>query len=287
MDGQPGITVSVARQPGANIVDVVDALRAAVPRLTGLPQGVALRIAFDQSGYIRAAIDSLTREALTGALLTFLVILAFLPNLWNLFIIGVGLPLSVATALILLYFTGQTLNVFTLGGLTLALGRLVDDAIVVRENITRHLARPGTPVVQAVLDATHEVGTAVFASTATTIAVFFPVVFLTGVARRLFVPMALTIVFAMAASYLVSMTIDPVLSIRFLRARKTDDEEEKRRGTVGRMMAPLERSSERMLNRLDAAYQRILEVALQRRRWVLVGITVLFAVSMEFSIVLV
>src|SRR5438128_456372 len=280
VDGQPGITVSVARQPGANIVDVVDALRAAVPRLTGLPQGVALRIAFDQSGYIRAAIDSLTREALTGALLTFLVILAFLPNLWNLFIIGVGLPLSVATALILLYFTGQTLNVFTLGGLTLALGRLVDDAIVVRENITRHLARPGTPVVQAVLDATHEVGTAVFASTATTIAVFFPVVFLTGVARRLFVPMALTIVFAMAASYLVSMTIDPVLSIRFLRARKTDEEEEKRRGAVGRMMAPLERSSERMLNRLDAAYQRILELALQRRRWVLGGITVLFAVSM-------
>src|SRR5256712_844699 len=280
VDGQPGITVSVARQPGANIVDVVDALRAAVPRLTGLPQGVALRIAFDQSGYIRAAIDSLTREALTGALLTFLVILAFLPNLWNLFIIGVGLPLSVATALILLYFTGQTLNVFTLGGLTLALGRLVDDAIVVRENITRHLARPGTPVVQAVLDATHEVGTAVFASTATTIAVFFPVVFLTGVARRLFVPMALTIVFAMAASYLVSMTIDPVLSIRFLRARKTDKDEEKRQGTVSRMMAPLERSSERMLNRLDVAYQRILEVALQRRRWVLVGITVLFAVSM-------
>src|SRR3989449_477683 len=279
VDGEPGITVSVARQPGANIVEVVDALRAAVPRLTGLPEGVTLRIAFDQSRYIRAAIQSLTHEAFTGALLTFMVILVVLPHLWNLFIVGIGLPLSVATALILLYFTGQTLNVFTLGGLTLALGRLVDDAIVVRENITRHLARPGTPVVQAVLDATHEVGTAVFASTATTIAVFFPVVFLTGVARRLFVPMALTIVFAMAASYLVSMTIDPVLSIRFLRARKTDDEEEKRRGTVGRMMAPLERSSERMLNRLDAAYQRILEIALQRRRWGLVGITILFAGS--------
>src|SRR3989449_164541 len=280
VDGEPGITVSVARQPGANIVEVVDALRAAVPRLTGLPEGVTLRIAFDQSRYIRAAIQSLTHEAFTGALLTFMVILVFLPNLWNLFIVGIGLPLSVATALILLSFTGQTLNVFTLGGLTLALGRLVDDAIVVRENITRHLARPGTSVLQAVLDATQEVGTAVFASTATTIAVFFPVVFLTGVARRLFVPMALTIVFAMAASYLVSMTIDPVLSIRFLRARKTDDEEKKRQGTVGRMMAPLERSSERMLNRLDAAYQRILESALQRRRWVLVGITILFAVSM-------
>src|SRR5256885_1097411 len=244
------------------------------------PQRVALRIAFDQSGYIRAAIDSLTREALTGALLTFLVILAFLPNLWNLFIIGVGLPLSVATALILLYFTGQTLNVFTLGGLTLALGRLVDDAIVVRENITRHLARPGISVLQAVLDATQEVGTAVFASTATTIAVFFPVVFLTGVARRLFVPMALTIVFAMAASYLVSMTIDPVLSMRFLRTRRPDGADEAPGTRAGGAMARVERSSSRLLDRLDAGYQRLLELALQRRRWVLGTITVLFVLSM-------
>ena len=280
VDGEPGITVSVARQPGANIVEVVDALRAAVPRLTGLPEGVTLRIAFDQSRYIRAAIQSLTHEAFTGALLTFMVILVFLPNLWNLFIVGIGLPLSVATALILLYFTGQTLNVFTLGGLTLALGRLVDDAIVVRENITRHLARPGTSVLRAVLDATQEVGTAVFASTATTIAVFFPVVFLTGVARRLFVPMALTIVFAMAASYLVSMTIDPVLSMRFLRARRPDGADEEPGTRAGGAMARVERSSSRLLDRLDAGYQRLLELALQRRRWVLGTITVLFVLSM-------
>src|SRR5438552_3671610 len=257
VDGEPGITVSVARQPGANIVEVVDALRAAVPRLTGLPEGVTLRIAFDQSRYIRAAIQSLTHEAFTGALLTFMVILVFLPNLWNLFIVGIGLPLSVATALILLYFTGQTLNVFTLGGLTLALGRLVDDAIVVRENITRHLARPGISVLQAVLDATQEVGTAVFASTATTIAVFFPVVFLTGVARRLFVPMALTIVFAMAASYLVSMTIDPVLSMRFLRARRPDGADEEPGTRAGGAMARVERSNFPQVNvRLIAPTER-------------------------------
>ncbi len=283
IDGKPGITISVVRQPGANIVQVVDALRAAVPRLTGLPSSVQLRIAFDQSRYIREAIRSLTHEALIGAALTFLTILVFLPNLWNLFIIGVGLPLSVATALILLHFTGQTINVFTLGGLTLALGRLVDDAIVVRENITRHLARGGKSVTQAVLDATHEVGTAVFASTATTIAVFFPVVFLTGVARRLFVPMALTIVFAMSASYIVSMTVDPALSIRLLRARKTGsdgEEEEGPRTALGRVMARVERGSERLLDRLDAAYQRILDRSLQRRRWVVAGIGVLFAVSM-------
>lgn len=281
IDGKPGITLSIVRQPGANIVGVVDAVRAAVPQMTGIPSGVELRISFDQSRYIRAAIASLTHEALIGAVLTFAVILFFLPNLWNLFIVGLGIPLSVATALVCLYFTGQTLNVFTLGGLTLALGRLVDDAIVVRENITRHLARGGGKTVREhVVAATQEVGTAVFASTATTIAVFFPVVFLTGVAQRLFVPMAMTIVFAMSASYFVSMTVDPALSLRVMRVRKEGEEDEGPRSLVGRVMHRAEKSSERRLDRLDAFYQRVLDLALTRRWWVVGGITALFAVSL-------
>ncbi|HEY6103918.1 MAG TPA: efflux RND transporter permease subunit [bacterium] len=280
VNGLPGVTLSVVRQPGANIVAVVDSLRAELPHLAGIPQGTDMRISFDQSRYVRSAITSLTHEALIGALLVFAVILLFLPNLWNLFIIGIGLPLSVATSLILLYFTGQTLNVFTLGGLTLALGRLADDAIVVRENITRHLGRPGISVRQAVLDATHEVGTAVFASTATTVAVFFPVVFLFGIARRLFVPMALTIVFAMSASYIVSMTVDPTLSMRVLRARKHGEDEEEPGTALGRFMARLERSSNRLHGRLDAGYQRVLERALRRRWWVVAGMATLFAVSL-------
>jgi CzcA family heavy metal efflux pump len=278
VDGQPGITLSVVREPGANIVQVVDGLRLALPRLVGIPSGTSLRISFDQSRYVRAAIQSLTHEALIGAGLTFLVILVFLPNLWNLFIIGIGLPLSVATALILLYFTGQTLNVFTLGGLTLALGRLVDDAIVVRENISRHLARPGTSVRQAVVKATEEVGGAVFVSTATTIAVFFPVVFLTGIARRLFVPMALTIVFAMSASYVVSMTIDPVLSMKVLRARRRDNEIAPAGGIP--VMSRLALFSERMLDRLDAGYQHILGWALRYSVPVIAGIAIIFALSL-------
>jgi len=280
VNGLPGVTLSVVRQPGANIVSVVNSLRAELPHLTGIPPGTDMRISFDQSRYVRAAINSLTHEALIGALLVFAVIVVFLPNLWNLFIIGIGLPLSVATSLILLYFTGQTLNVFTLGGLTLALGRLADDAIVVRENITRHLGRPGISVRQAILDATQEVGTAVFASTATTVAVFFPVVFLFGIARRLFVPMALTIVFAMSASYVVSMTVDPTLSMRVMRTRKSGEDEEEPRTALGRFMARLERSSNRLHGRLDAGYQRVLEQALRRRWWVVGGMAALFVVSL-------
>ncbi len=279
VDGKPGVILSVLRQPGANAIGVVDALQQALPRFAGIPKGVSLRVSFDQSRYIREAIRSLTREATTGAILTFLVILVFLPNPWNLFIVGLGIPLSVATALLLLFFTGQTLNVFTLGGLTLAMGRLVDDAIVVRENITRHLAMPGATVMRAVIEATEEVGVAVFASTATTIAVFFPVVFLSGISQRLFVPMALTIVFAMAASYVVSMTIDPVLSVRVLKAGPGLGEGQPTRA-AGRAIAWLTRISERLVGRMDEGYVRALEWTLGHRRRVAGGIVAVFALSL-------
>lgn len=271
VNGQPGVLLWVARQPDANTIQVVNELRRALPRLAGIPPGVTLRIAFDQSQYIRAAIASLAREAVLGALLTFLVVLVFLRSFWSLVIIGVGIPLSVSAALLLLYFTGQTLNVFTLGGLTLAMGRLVDDAIVVRENITRHLSVPGTTVLRAVLDATEEVGLPVLASTATTIAVFFPVVFLSGIAQRLFVPMALTIVFALAASYVVSMTIDPVLSLQLLRPVVTVSPE----GWIARAA----RWSERLMARLDEGYQTILQWTLDHAGLVLAALAAAFLAS--------
>jgi multidrug efflux pump subunit AcrB len=274
IDGRPGVTLFVAREPDANTIQVVDALRQALPRLSGIPKGVTLQVGFDQSQYIRAAIATLEREALIGAVLTFLVVLVFLRSLWSLVIIGVGIPLSVATSLLLLYFTGQGLNIFTLGGLTLAMGRLVDDAIVVRENITRHLSVPGTPVLQAVLEATQEVGLPVLASTATTIAVFFPVVFLSGISQRLFVPMALTIVFALSASYIVSMTMDPILSIKLLRAAPGTGGPQAQ-GAVARFV----RWSEGIMQALDERYQRALRWTLSHASAVMAGIALVFLIS--------
>jgi hydrophobe/amphiphile efflux-1 (HAE1) family protein len=274
INGKPGVLMFVAREPDANTIQVVDALRAALPHLAGIPKGVTLQVGFDQSQYIRAAIATLEREALIGAALTFLVVLVFLRSLWSLVIVGVGIPLSVASALLLLYFTGQGLNIFTLGGLTLAMGRLVDDAIVVRENITRHLSVPGTPVLQAVLEATQEVGLPVLASTATTIAVFFPVVFLSGISQRLFVPMALTIVFALSASYVVSMTMDPILSIKLLRAAPAGGAAG--RGVVGRFV----RWSEALMDRLDERYQQALGWTLRHAGPVVAGIAAVFVISL-------
>jgi CzcA family heavy metal efflux pump len=273
VNGRPGVLLYVARQPDANTIQVVDEVRRALPRLAGIPKGVTLTISFDQSQYIRASIATLTREAMIGAGLTFLVILVFLRSLWSLVIVGIGIPLSVSAALLLLYFTGQTLNIFTLGGLTLAMGRLVDDAIVVRENITRHLSVPGVPVLQAVLEATQEVGLPVLASTATTIAVFFPIVFLSGIAQRLFVPMAATIAFALAASYVVSMTIDPVLSVRLLRAGA--GAEATGQGLRDRFI----RWSEGLMDRMDERYQAALGWTLRHAGMVVAGVAVFFVIS--------
>ncbi len=275
IDGRPGVLLFVARQPDANTIGVVDQLRRALPRLTGIPRGVELAVTFDQSRYIRAAITTLGKEAVIGALLTFLVVLVFLRSGWSLLIIGLGIPLSVSAALLLLYFTGQSLNIFTLGGLTLAMGRLVDDAIVVRENITRHLAVPGVRVTQAVLEATQEVGLPVLASTATTIAVFFPVVFLSGIGQRLFVPMALAIVFSLAASYVVSMTVDPVLSIKLLRAAP-GTAASGARGPVARFI----RWSEALMEGLDERYQRAIGWTLRHAGAVIGAIALVFVVSL-------
>jgi CzcA family heavy metal efflux pump len=274
VNGRPGVLLGVARQPDANTIQVVNELRRALPHLAGIPAGVTMQISFDQSQYIRSAIATLGREAVIGVALTFLAVLVFLRSGWSLCIIGLGIPLSVAAALLLLYFSGQTLNIFTLGGLTLAMGRLVDDAIVVRENITRHLARGNTPVVQAVLAATQEIGLPVLASTATTIAVFFPVVFLSGISQRLFVPMALTIVFALGASYLVSMTIDPLLSVRLLRAGAGAPP----RGTG--LLPRFLRWSEGLMERLDARYQAALEWTLRRKGPVLAAAAAVLVVSL-------
>ncbi len=140
INGERGVFFRVLKQPGANTVQVVDAIRKGIGNLRGVPPNVKLAISFDQSTYIRAAIASLEHEAVMGGLLAIGVILIFLVSFSATGIIAVAIPLSIVATFVLLFFTGQTLNVFTLGGLALGVGRLVDDSIVELENIHRHLA---------------------------------------------------------------------------------------------------------------------------------------------------
>src|SRR5512137_578249 len=267
VNGSRGVYFRILKQPGANTVDVVDQLRKAIPGLRGIPPSVKLTVSFDQSAYIRAAIASLEHEALWGSGLAILVILAFLASWSATAIIAVAIPLSIVATFVLLYFANQTLNVFTLGGLALGVGRLVDDSIVELENIHRHLAMGGDRK-SAVLAAAQEVAMPIFVSTITTMVVFFPVVFLTGVAKNLFTPLALTIAFALTMSFFVSRTVTPILCLKYL------DRGGHKMGEEG----GLSRHITGQLNRVDEVYARWLGWVLGHR-WKVIAAIVIFSVG--------
>lgn len=266
INGRRGVYLRVVKQPGANTIAVVDALRANLSRLRGVPESVRVEISFDQSRYIRAAIQALKHEALQGGLLAVAVILIFLLSVRATAIVSVAIPLSIIATFVLLYGGGQTLNVFTLGGLALGVGRLVDDSIVELENIHRHLERT-TDRVRAVLDAAQEVAMPILVSTITTIVVFLPVLFLTGVARNLFVPLALTIAFALVMSFFVSRTVTPLLCLYLLRGGEHSP------NALARWILA-------RLDGLDALYARALRVVLRHRALTVLGILGLFGASL-------
>src|SRR5713226_8924606 len=278
VDGQRAVFLRVNKQPGANTVEVVDGVRATLPKLLGVPPGVNVNLSFDQSTYIRQSIESLWHEAAMGSILAFLVILVFLRSFVSTIIISIAIPLSLLLTLIAMYFLGQTLNIFTLGGLALAVGRLVDDSIVELENINRHLDMPGKPRRKAVLDAAREVAMPIFVSTITTIVVFLPTVFLEGQARLLFIPLTFTISFSLFASFLVSRTVTPLLCFYWLKGEH--EPQQKPRATPGWLKARLERVfawSGLVLERMDALYQRQLNWALDNRKTLIGGLLVMLA----------
>lgn len=214
--------IPIYRQPGANTLAVVDGIKQAIAEiLTRLPKGINLDVVLDQSVYVRKAIRSLEREVVLGTFLAGFMVLLFIGSFRSTAAILLSIPLSIMTAMIGLFFTNNSLNIMTLGGLALAVGRLVDDSIVVLENMHRHLAM-GKPPREAALDAAQEVRMPVFVSTVVTIVVFAPVVFLTGIGKFLFSPLALSVTFSMLASYVVALTVVPVYCQRFLRREDVD-----------------------------------------------------------------
>ncbi|HET7785418.1 MAG TPA: efflux RND transporter permease subunit [Myxococcales bacterium] len=268
INGQRGVYLRVLKQPGANSIAVVDAVRAALPKLRGVPPTVKLAISFDQSSYIRAAVKALEHEAVQGGLLAILVILIFLVSLRATAIVAIAIPLSIVATFVLLFFSGMTLNVFTLGGLALGVGRLVDDSIVELENIHRHLAL-GQGRRQAVLAAAQEVAMPILVSTITTIVVFFPVLFLFGIARNLFLPLALTISFALIMSFFVSRTVTPLLCLMVLPGGQAAQHSG---GFAGWFLGRLEK--------LDDAYARALGAVLRHRFRTIAVILAFFAGSL-------
>ncbi|GAA3751595.1 efflux RND transporter permease subunit [Microbacterium kribbense] len=216
VDGKPALTLAVTKLPSANTVDVSTAVRGALPDLQKKLDGATFTVVFDQAPYIQQSIDALAQEGLLGLLFAVIVILIFLLSVRSTLVTAISIPTSVLITFIGIQAFGYSLNILTLGALTIAIGRVVDDSIVVIENIKRHYV-DGADKIAAITRAVREVAMAVSASTLTTVAVFLPIAFVGDMTGELFRPFALTITIAMVASLLVALTIVPVLAYWFLR----------------------------------------------------------------------
>ena len=264
-NGQRGVLMSIYKMGGASTLDVVSRVKEILQYYSAaLPEGLHLTMFFDQSLFVRAAIQGVIREALIAACLTAVMILLFLGNWKSTLIIAISIPLSILVSVMALSALGQTINIMTLGGLALAVGILVDDATVEIENINRNLAM-GKDTMQAILDGAQQIALPAFVSTICICIVFIPMFFLSGVARFLFVPLAEAVIFAMLASYLWSRTIVPTLAMYLLSA----DDEYHAEDHLGEKMSFFRRYQqgfERQFERFREGYRHALSVALNHYR---------------------
>src|SRR5499427_23282 len=246
-NGQRGVIMSILKTGGTSTLKVVSRVKEILEYYSGaLPEGLHLTTFFDQSLFVRAAIQGVIREALIAACLTAVMILLFLGNWKSTLIIAISIPLSILVSVIALSALGETINIMTLGGLALAVGILVDDATVEIENINRNLAM-GKDTVQAILDGAQQIAVPAFVSTLCICIVFIPMFFLSGVARYLFVPLAEAVSFAMLASYMWSRTIVPTLAMYLLSAEdeyRADEHVGERVGFFRRYQQGFERKFE-------------------------------------------
>lgn len=232
VDGRRTVYIPVTKRSDASTLAVIQAVKAAIPSFKKvMPDGVDVQLAFDQSGYVSNAINGLVREALLGAMLTGLVVLLFLRDWRGALIVVANIPFALASAVILLWFTGQTINIMTLGGLALAVGILMDEATVEIENIHTQLL-PGVSRARAVLEACRRTVIARLLSMLCVLAVFVPSFFMNGVGRQLFVPLSLAVGFAMIASYFLSSSLVPVFATWIMKESHRGEEEE---GAFGRL----------------------------------------------------
>jgi multidrug efflux pump subunit AcrB len=278
VNSQPSVYLPVMKQGGdANTIAVVDGIKSAVSQLLDVPKQLMTKVVFDQSVFVRTAIENLIHEGAIGLILTGVMILVFLGSMRATLAVFLSIPLSALAAFIALQMGNNTVNAMVLGGLALAFSRLIDNSVVVLENIFRHIELGETPEVAAERGG-KEVALPVLAATLTTVVVFFPVTFLYGVSRFLFTALALAVVLSLFASYFVAMAVVPLFCAKFIKGHQAHGPEDavsrKRRGA--RFNVWFNRKFNRMLDR----YEGILNVALLRPVATVLGITGIFVFSL-------
>jgi HAE1 family hydrophobic/amphiphilic exporter-1 len=273
LDGADAVSFSVRKQSGANTVDVQNKIDAALARLAPQFPQLQIKIVHTDAAGIKENVDEVRWTIIFGGIMAVLVIFVFMRDWRSTLITALALPTSVIATFFFMYVVGFTINMMTLMALSLVIGILIDDAVVVRESIYRHMEHGEDPVTAA-RNGTSEIGLAVMATTFTILAVFLPVGFMTGLVGQFFKSFALTIAFAVSISLLVAFTLDPMLSSRFVRFIP---QEERTRTKVGRF---LERWG-RFYDRIDQRYHRLLTWAVEHPWKIVATAAVVFLASMS------
>jgi HAE1 family hydrophobic/amphiphilic exporter-1 len=273
--GKEGVALDVQRQFGANTLDVIEGLKARIEQIKStLPPGTFIEIIRDNSTFIKASVTSLEEHLLFGALLASLVVLLFLRNLRSVLIAAVAIPTSIVATFTLLKVMDFTLNNMTLLGLTLAVGLVIDDAIVVLENIVRYIQEKGFEPKRAAIEATREIMLAVMATTLSLVIIFVPIAFTTGYARRYLNQFGWTMAFAVIVSMLVSFTLTPMLSSRLLK-RTSIPSRDREEAVVNHHPA--------FFRWIDRGYGRMLEWSLNHRAIVILVALGTFAMTFRLN----
>lgn len=273
-NGEKSISISIQKQSGTNTVKVADDVSSAVQELMLEYPDIQIDTVMDQSVAIKQSIKTVQNEAILGGILAIVVVFLFFHNVRTTLITATAIPIAMMATFAVLYFAGITLNMMTLGGLSLAMGRLIDDNIVALENIHRYRSA-GYSKVDAAIKGVSEVAMAIFASTLTTVSVFLPIVFVQGVVATIFRELALTVTISLAASLLVSLTLVPTLSAKLMQ---TEAIPEGRRGVKG----VFDRFSQRfnkLFARVEVTYRRFLHYGLHHRKTVVLVAILIFALS--------
>ena len=259
VDGQKSVYLPILKQGGgSNTIAIVNGVRDRVKHLLDIPSSLVTNVVFDQSQYVKTAVANVLREGGIGLILTAVMILIFLGSVRGTISVLISIPVSCLAAFLLLNTVGGTINTMVLGGLALVLSRLIDNSVVVLENIFRHMEE-GEDAFTAAEKGGQEVQLAVLAATFTTAIVFFPVVFLYGVSKYLFTALALGVVLALAASYLVAMTVVPLFCARFIKMAHGHGGHQETKSAFGKFVAGFNHRYNRMLGSYDAAVAKALQ----------------------------
>ena len=275
VNGNKSVIMSISKQSDANIVDISDKINAEIEKLSQQYPDLSIKMLSDTSDYIRTSVNNVLTTAFQAAILAVIVLFIFLRSISTSAIIAVSIPTSIVATFALMYLCDMTLNIISLGGITIGIGMLVDNSVVVLENIYKYHTK-GYPAKEAAEMGASEVGLSVMASTLTTVAVFIPLMFVSGTIGQMFKDLSLTVCFSLGASLIVSLSFVPMACSKLLVHEERSEENMSKGGPIGRLLDKWGAA----LNKIDSTYRKCLHFVLRRKKRTLLVTVAIFIVSM-------